>query len=105
LRALAVTTTERSKALPTLPCLSDFVPGYEAGTWFGVGAPKGIQAKIVDRLNHEINEVLADRMIAARLDELGSTALKGPPGSFSELVDSEIDKWQRVIKAAGIKPL
>src|SRR5262245_19360768 len=104
LRALAVTTTTRSEALPDLPTIADFVPGYEASTWNGVCAPKGTPADIVDRLNREINTGLADPKFKARLADMGAWSLPGSPAECGKLIDQEIEKWAKVIRAGNIKP-
>ena len=104
LRALAVTTAARADALPGIPALAEFLPGYEASTFFGVGAPKNTPAEIIDTLNREINSALADPKIKARLAELGAIALPGPPADFGKLIAEEGEKWAKVIKLAGIKP-
>jgi tripartite-type tricarboxylate transporter receptor subunit TctC len=104
LRALAVTTAVRSEVLPNIPTLSEFVPGYEASTWFGVGAPKNTPAEIIDRLNKEINAGLADPKIKARLAEFGGTALPGSPAEFGKFIADETEKWGNLIRAAKIKP-
>ena len=103
LRALAVTTATRSEALPDVPTVSDFLPGFEATTWFGVGAPKNTPAAIVDRLNNEINAALADPKMRARLADLGGEVLGGSPAQFAKLIADETEKWGKVIRAAGIK--
>jgi tripartite-type tricarboxylate transporter receptor subunit TctC len=103
LRALAVTTAMRSEALPDIPAVGEFVPGYEASTWFGLGAPKNTPADIVDRLNKEVNAGLADPKLKARLADLGGTALVGSPAEFGKLIAEDIEKWAKVIKFAGIK--
>jgi len=103
LRALAVTTTTRSDAMPDIPTVSDFLPGYEASSWNGVGAPKKTPAEIVDKLNKEINAALADPNMKARLAELGGMALAGSPADFGKLVADETEKWAKVIRAANIK--
>jgi tripartite-type tricarboxylate transporter receptor subunit TctC len=103
-RPLAITTATRSGALPDLPSVGDFVPGYEVNTWFGVGAPRGTPADIVDKLNEEINAALADPQMKARLAELGGTVLAGTPADFEKLIADETEKWARVIRAANIKP-
>jgi len=103
-RPLAITTTTRSGALPDLPSVGDFVPGYEVNTWFGVGAPRGTPADIVDKLNEEINAAIADPQMKARLAELGGTVLAGTPADFEKLIADETEKWARVIRAANIKP-
>ena len=104
LRALAVTTTTRSEILPDVPSLSDFVPGYEASTWYGVGAPKNTPVEIVDRLNKEINAALVDPKISLRLVALGGMLLSGSPADFGKLIADETTKWAKVVKFAGIKP-
>jgi tripartite-type tricarboxylate transporter receptor subunit TctC len=103
LRALAVTTATRSDALPDIPTVSDFLPGYEASSWHGVGLPKATPAEIIDKLNNQINAVLADAAMKARLAELGGTALPGSPSSFHKLIADETEKWGNVIRAANIK--
>ncbi len=103
LRALAVTTATRSAALPDVPTVGEFLPGYEAGTWNGVVAPAGTPAEIVDRLNAEINAGLADPTIEARLGNLGASVLAGSPAEFGKLVGDETEKWAKVVKFAGIK--
>jgi tripartite-type tricarboxylate transporter receptor subunit TctC len=104
LRPLAVTTATRSEALPDLPPVGDFVPGYEASTWQGLGAPGNTPAEIVDKLNKEINAALSDSKIKARLADLGGTVLSGSPADFGRLIASETEKWGKVIRAANIKP-
>jgi tripartite-type tricarboxylate transporter receptor subunit TctC len=104
LRALAVTTAMRSEALPDIPTVDEFLPGYEASTWFGLCAPKNTPADIVDKLNKEINAGLADPKLNARLADLGGTALVGSPAEFGTLIAEDIEKWAKVIKFAGIKP-
>jgi len=104
LRALAVTTVTRSELLPDIPTLSEFLPGYDASIWFGVGAPKGTPAEIVDRLNKEVNVALADPKIKARLAELGGSPLAGSPADFGKLIADETEKWAKVIRAENIKP-
>ena len=104
LRVLAVTTATRSPALPDVPTVNEFVPGYEASFWTGIGAPKNTPAEIVDKLNKEINAALADPKMKARLAELGSTALPGSPADFGKLIVDETEKWAKVVKFANIKP-
>jgi tripartite-type tricarboxylate transporter receptor subunit TctC len=101
--ALAVTTATRSEALPDIPTVADFVPGYEAGDWYGVGAPRNTPAEIIDRLNKAINAGLADPKLKARLADLGATALAGSPAAFGKLIAEDIEKWAKVIRAANIK--
>jgi tripartite-type tricarboxylate transporter receptor subunit TctC len=103
LRPLAVTTATRSEALPDLPTVGDFVPGYEASSWWGVGAPRNTPAEIIDGLNKEINAGLADPKMKARLADQGSTALAGSPADFEKLIAKETEKWGKVIRAANIK--
>jgi tripartite-type tricarboxylate transporter receptor subunit TctC len=103
LRALAVTTATRSEALPDLPTVSEFVPGYEASGWYGIGAPRNTPTEIVDKLNNEINAALADPNMKARLADLGCTALAGSPADFGKLVADETEKWGNVIRALNIK--
>jgi len=103
LRALAVTTATRSEMLPDVPTLGEFVPGYEASTWSGVGAPKATPAEIIEKINKEINAGLADHKIKARLADLGSTPLVGSATDFGKLIVDETEKWAKVIKFAGIK--
>jgi tripartite-type tricarboxylate transporter receptor subunit TctC len=103
LRALAVTSTSRSVVLPDIPALSDFLPGFEASFWGGVGAPSNTPAEIVHKLNKEINVGLADPKIKARLADLGGTVLGGSPAEFGKLIADETEKWAKVIKFAGIK--
>jgi tripartite-type tricarboxylate transporter receptor subunit TctC len=102
LRALAVTTQTRSQALPDVPTVAEFVPGYEASGWNGVGAPKNTPAEIIDKLNREINAALADPDIKARLADLGGTALAGS-GEFGTLVTEETEKWAKVVRFSGAK--
>ena len=102
-RPLAVTTATRSEALPVLPSVGDFVPGYEVSTWFGVGAPTNTPAEIVDKLNAEINAGLADPKVKMRLADMGGTVLALSPADFGKLIADETEKWAKVIKFAGIK--
>jgi len=103
LRALAVTTATRSEALPDIPAVNEFVPGYEASGWSGFGSPKGTPTEVIDKLNKEINAGLADPKIKAQLADLGSPALAGLPADFSRLIAADTEKWAKVIKFAGIK--
>ena len=103
LRALAVTTATRSEALPQTPTVGEFVPGYEASTWYGVGAPKATPAEIVDKLNKEINAGLGDRKLNARLADLGGDMLALSPADFGRLIAEETEKWGNVIRALNIK--
>jgi tripartite-type tricarboxylate transporter receptor subunit TctC len=104
LRALAVTTAVRSEALLDVPTVGDFLPGFEASGLYGLGAPKGTPAAIIERLNQEINAGLADPKIKARLADLGGTMLPGSPADFGKLIAEETEKWAKVVKFAGIKP-
>ena len=103
LRALAVTMATRSEALADLSTVGDFVPGYEASGWFGVGAPRNTPSEIIDILNKEINAGLADPKIKARLVDLGGTTLSGSPSDFGKLIADETERWGKVIRAANIK--
>jgi tripartite-type tricarboxylate transporter receptor subunit TctC len=104
LRPLAVTTATRLEVLPNIPTVGEFLPGYAASGWQGVGAPKNTPTDIVDKLNKEINAGLADPKIKARMADLGGTVLAGSPADFGKLIAEETEKWARVIKFAGIKP-
>jgi tripartite-type tricarboxylate transporter receptor subunit TctC len=103
LRALAVTTASRAAVLPDLPTVVDFLPGYEASQWYGIGAPKNTPGEIVDKLNKEINAALANPGMKARLADIGGEVLAGSPGEFGKLIADETEKWGRVVKFAGIK--
>jgi tripartite-type tricarboxylate transporter receptor subunit TctC len=103
LRALALTTATRSDALPDLPTVGEFVAGYEASTWFGLGAPKATPAEIVDKLNKEINAALDDPQMKARIAELGGTPFPGSPAAFGKHLADETEKWGKVVRAANIK--
>jgi tripartite-type tricarboxylate transporter receptor subunit TctC len=103
LRALAVTTAMRSETLPDIPTVAEFVPGYEASAWFGVGAPRNTPAEIVDKLNTEINASLGDPKLKARLVDLGGIALTGSPADFTRLIAEETVKWAKVVKFSGAK--
>jgi tripartite-type tricarboxylate transporter receptor subunit TctC len=104
LRALAVTTAVRADILPDLPTVADFVPGYEASQWYGLAAPKGTLAGIVERLNKEVNAAIADPGMKARLAAIGGEPLPGSPAEFGKLIAEETEKWAKVVRAAGIKP-
>ena len=104
LRALAVTTTTRSPALPDIPTLAEFIPGYEASAWYGVSAPRNTPKSVIGKLNREINAGLADPVLQARLVDLGGVIVPGSPADFGKLVSDETEKWAEVIKFAGIKP-
>jgi tripartite-type tricarboxylate transporter receptor subunit TctC len=104
LRALAVTTSRRSDALPNVPTISEFVAGYESSTWWGIGAPQNTPVEIVDELNKAINAVLAGSSIHARFADLGSTVLACSPADFHKLIVADTEKWAKVVKASGAKP-
>ena len=103
LRALAVTTTARSPALPDVPALREYVPDYEASQWYGIGAPRDTPVEIVGRLNMEANNILADPKMQARLADLGQTPLGGSPADFAKLVAEQTEKWGRVVKFSGAR--
>ena len=103
-RALAVTTTARSEALPDLPTVADSVPGYEVSAWFGLAAPKNTPGEIIDRLNEEINAAFANAKMKGRLTGLGAMALAGSPADFGKLISDETEKWGKVVRAANISP-
>jgi tripartite-type tricarboxylate transporter receptor subunit TctC len=103
LRALAVTTATRLEVLPDVPTVGEFVPGYEASGWSGIGAPKGTPIEIIEKLNKEINASLADPKLKARLAEIGGEELVGSPSEFGKLIADETEKWAKVVKFAGIK--
>jgi tripartite-type tricarboxylate transporter receptor subunit TctC len=103
LRALAVTQTKRSPLFPELPTVAEFLPGYEASVWFGIGAPKQTPPEIVDRLNAEINAGLDDRTINKRIGDLGCDALKGSAADFGKRFVADTEKWAGVMRTAGIR--
>jgi tripartite-type tricarboxylate transporter receptor subunit TctC len=103
LRALAISSATRWELLPDLPAVAEFVPGYEASGWYGLGAPKNTPAEIIDKLNKEINAGLADPKIRVQLDDLGGAVLPGTPAEFGKLIADETEKWGKVIRAANIK--
>jgi tripartite-type tricarboxylate transporter receptor subunit TctC len=104
LRALAVTTRERSGALPGISAVDEFVPGYEATQWYGIGAPRGTSVEIVEKLNRAANASLADPKMKARFADTGSTALAGSPAEFGRFIAEETEKWGKVVKFSGAKP-
>jgi tripartite-type tricarboxylate transporter receptor subunit TctC len=104
LRALAVTTATRSEALPEIPTVAEFVPGYEASAFMGIGAPKNTPAEIIDRLNKEINAGLADPKVKARFSDLGANVVPGSPVDFGKLIADDTEKWAKVVKFSGAKP-
>ena len=102
LRALAVTAATRLEAMPDIPAAAEFVPGYEVSTWYGIGTPKNTPAEVIDKLNTEIDAVLADPKFKARLKDLGAVAIAGSPSEFGKLISNEIEKWGKVVRAAHI---
>jgi len=104
LRALAITTATRSDALPDIPTIGEFVPGYEASSVFGLGSPRNTPTEIIDKLNKEINAALADPEFRARLAHLDGTPLVGSSADFGKLIAGETEKWGKVIRLANIKP-
>jgi tripartite-type tricarboxylate transporter receptor subunit TctC len=103
LRALAVTTATRSEALPDIPTVGEFLPGYEASVWYGIGVPRNTPVEVIDKLNKEINAGLADPKLQARLAHVGGTVLAGSPADFGKFIADETEKWAKVIKSANIK--
>jgi tripartite-type tricarboxylate transporter receptor subunit TctC len=104
LRALAVTGTARSEVLPDLPTVSEFLPGYEASGWYGIGVPKATSPEIVEKLNKEINAAVVESKMKARLADLGAAAMPMAPNEFGKFIAGETEKWAKVVKFAGIKP-
>ena len=104
LRALAVTTRARWEGLPDTPTVAEFVPGYEASGWVGIGAPKNTPVEIIEKLNREIDVGLADPKLNTSLADLGGTVLPGSPSDFGKFIADETEKWAKVIQFAGIKP-
>ncbi len=104
LRALGVTSATRSDALPGVPAVAEFVPGFEASIWHGIGAPKETPAALIGRLNREVNAVLADPKVKERFADVGGTPIGGSPGEFAKLIADEIAKWGKVIRVANINP-
>jgi tripartite-type tricarboxylate transporter receptor subunit TctC len=102
-RALAVSTATRSEALPDIPTVGEFLPGFEASNWYGVGAPKNTPVEIVEKLNKEVNAALADPEMKARLADLGGIVIPGSPAQFAKLIADETEKWAKVVKFAGVK--
>jgi tripartite-type tricarboxylate transporter receptor subunit TctC len=103
LRALGV-TAKRSPQLSDIPAVAEFVPGYEASYWSGLGAPRNTPTEIVDRLNREVNAALADPAIKGRLEALDASAMPGSPADFSKLIADETERWGKVIRITGVKP-
>jgi tripartite-type tricarboxylate transporter receptor subunit TctC len=104
LRALAVSTVARANALPDVPTLGEFIPGFEARTWQGLGAPKHLPTEIVDALNKEVIAALADPVLQARLADLGIAPMPLTPAECQTFITAEVEKWAKVIKFASIKP-
>ena len=104
LRGLAVTSTARSEVLPDLPTVADFLPGYEAGVWYGLGVPKNTLGEVIDKVNKTMNAVLADPKSQVRFAELGASLLPGSPSDFGKLVANETEKWGKVVRFSGAKP-
>jgi tripartite-type tricarboxylate transporter receptor subunit TctC len=103
LRPLAVTTAQRAAALPDVPTVAETVPGFEASAWFGMAAPKGTPQEIIDKLNKEVNEALADPKIQARIAELGGIPIVATPTEFGEIIKAETEKWAKVVEFSGVK--
>lgn len=104
LRPLAVTTAQRSPALPEVPTVGEFVPGFEASGQFGIGAPKATPTALIERLNREIDAGLDDPDMRARLTDLGGTIITGSPADFAKLIGEDTEKWAKVVKFSGAKP-
>jgi tripartite-type tricarboxylate transporter receptor subunit TctC len=104
LRALAVTTTARQPALPDIPAIAEFVPGYDASGWYGIGAPKDTTTEIIDKLNVALHATLGDPKMKAKLADIGATPMPTTPGQFGKLIAEETEKWGKVVRAANIKP-
>jgi tripartite-type tricarboxylate transporter receptor subunit TctC len=104
LRPLAVTTSTRSEALPGVPTVGEYVTGYEASSWFGIGVPRNTPADIIETLNNAMNSSLADAKIKKRLADMGSMVLSGSPAEFEKLILAETDKWAKVVKFSGATP-
>jgi tripartite-type tricarboxylate transporter receptor subunit TctC len=104
LRALAVTTATRSPALPDIPAVAEFVPGYEASGWFGIGAPRSTPAKIIDKLNNEVDVALAEPKVKAQLTDMGAVPMAMTPAEFGTFIAAETEKWGKVVRAANLKP-
>jgi tripartite-type tricarboxylate transporter receptor subunit TctC len=103
LRGLAITSAKRSEALPDLPTVGEFVPGYEMSAWFGVGVPKGTPAEVIETINKEINAGLADPKLMVRLADVGGISIAGSPADFGKYIADETEKWAKVVRAANIK--
>jgi tripartite-type tricarboxylate transporter receptor subunit TctC len=103
LRALAVTTATRSEALPDTPSIAEFVPGFEASSWYGMAVPRNTPTEIIDTLNREIDAALADAKVKSRLADLGGIVQPGSPGEFGKFIAEETEKWAKVVRFAGMK--
>jgi tripartite-type tricarboxylate transporter receptor subunit TctC len=103
LRALAVTSAARSEALPDIPAMSEYLPGYEANGWQGIGAPKNTPVEIIDKLNREINAGLADPTMKTRIANLGAAVFSTTPDEFAKLIAADTEKWAKVVRFAGLK--
>jgi tripartite-type tricarboxylate transporter receptor subunit TctC len=103
LRGLAVTSAKRSEALPDLPTIGEYIPGYEMSAWFGVGVPRGTPTEVIDKINNEVNAALADPRMKARFTDLGGIVIGGSPADFGKLIADETEKWAKVVRAANIK--
>jgi tripartite-type tricarboxylate transporter receptor subunit TctC len=104
LRALAVTTAERSEALPDVPSLNEFIAGYETSNWIGLGAPKNTPQDVIDKINLEVNKGLVDPKLLARFVDLGGIAVKGTPTDFGRLIAADTDKWSKAVRFSGARP-
>lgn len=100
---MAVTTAAPSELMPELPTIAEFLPGYEASAWFGVGAPKGTPSEIVEKVNQALNASFADAKTKARIAELGGTPLPGSPAEFGTFIAKEVEKWGKVVELSGVK--
>src|SRR5262249_36744333 len=103
-KADALTTATRSEALPDIPAVAEFLPGFEASLWYGIAAPRNTRVEVIDKLNKEINAALADPRMKARIVDLGGDVLALSPADFGRLIADETEKWRKVIRAANIKP-
>lgn len=104
LRAIAVTTAQRVAELPDVPTIAEFVPGYEASAWYGIGVPRDTPEEIIGKLNREINAAITEPKIKLRLNELGCTVITGSSADFTKMIANETEKWAKVVRFAGIKP-
>jgi tripartite-type tricarboxylate transporter receptor subunit TctC len=104
LRPLAVTDTTRSDLLPEIPTVADYLPGYEASAWYGLGAPRGTPPDIIEKLNKTVNAILADPAVKVKFVEMGATLIMNSPAQFGKYVEDETEKWGKVVKFAGVKP-